>query len=137
AFLSGKGCIHRDLAARNVLVSDRKTVKVNDFGLCRLMDNSLLPCYTTRGGRLPIKWMALESLQRNEFSEATDVWSYGVLLWEMWTLGESPYNWLEPCEMIEYLTSGRRLAKPSLADPHIYTQMQSCWSVTSTERPTF
>uniref|UniRef100_A0A914UJ95 Protein kinase domain-containing protein n=1 Tax=Plectus sambesii TaxID=2011161 RepID=A0A914UJ95_9BILA len=133
-FLSSKGYIHRDVAARNVLVNERKVAKIGDFGLCRLMDSTT---YTTRGGRLPIKWMALESLQDYEYTTKSDVWSFGVLLYELFSLGAAPYSWLQPVDMIAYLRSGKRLDKPEHCADNVYSIMQECWKDKPDERPFF
>uniref|UniRef100_A0A914W0I2 Protein kinase domain-containing protein n=1 Tax=Plectus sambesii TaxID=2011161 RepID=A0A914W0I2_9BILA len=133
-FLSSKGCIHRDVAARNVLVDENKVAKISDFGLCRLMDSTI---YTTRGGRLPIKWMALESLQEYEYTTKSDVWSFGVLLYELFSLGAVPYALIQPTDMIDYLRSGKRLDKPEHCADNVYSIMQECWKDKPDERPLF
>uniref|UniRef100_A0A914WN79 Protein kinase domain-containing protein n=1 Tax=Plectus sambesii TaxID=2011161 RepID=A0A914WN79_9BILA len=133
-FLSSKGYIHRDVAARNVLVDEKKVAKISDFGLCRLMDTAT---YTTRGGRLPIKWMALESLQEYEYTTKSDVWSFGVLLYELFSLGAVPYALIQPTDMIDYLRSGKRLDKPEHCADNVYLIMQECWKDKPNERPSF
>ncbi|CAJ0587831.1 unnamed protein product, partial [Mesorhabditis spiculigera] len=100
-FLSSKNIIHRDVAVRNVLMGGQKLAKLADFGLCR--QTSLF--YTSRGGRLPIKWMAPESLQTSEFSEKSDVWSFGVLLFELYTFGDSPFVAVDSNEIFQLATS--------------------------------
>uniref|UniRef100_A0A914V1C6 Protein kinase domain-containing protein n=1 Tax=Plectus sambesii TaxID=2011161 RepID=A0A914V1C6_9BILA len=133
-FLSSKGCIHRDIAARNILVDENKVAKIGDFGLCRLMDTAT---YTTRGGRLPIKWMALESLQDYQYTTKSDVWSFGVLLYELFSLGAVPYSWVQPADMVDYLRSGKRLEKPEHCADNVYSIMQECWKDKPDERPFF
>uniref|UniRef100_A0A914VBH8 Protein kinase domain-containing protein n=1 Tax=Plectus sambesii TaxID=2011161 RepID=A0A914VBH8_9BILA len=133
-YLSARGCIHRDVAARNVLVNEMKVAKIGDFGLCRLMDTAT---YTTRGGRLPIKWMALESLQDYQYTTKSDVWSFGVLLYELFSLGDVPYSLIQPTDMIDYLRSGKRLEKPEHCADHVYSIMQDCWKEKPDERPFF
>ncbi|GMT26882.1 hypothetical protein PFISCL1PPCAC_18179, partial [Pristionchus fissidentatus] len=110
-YLSGRGYIHRDIAARNIMVDDHYSCKIGDFGLCRKVEEEQ-ELYLSRGGRLPIKWMAPEALRRYEMSTASDVWSYGILLFEIITLGGSPYpNW-EPSEILPRLEAGERMARP-------------------------
>uniref|UniRef100_A0A914V2D8 Protein kinase domain-containing protein n=1 Tax=Plectus sambesii TaxID=2011161 RepID=A0A914V2D8_9BILA len=133
-FLSSKGYIHRDVAARNVLVDENKVAKIGDFGLCRLMDTAT---YTTRGGRLPIKWMAPESLQNYQFTTKSDIWSFGVLLYELFSLGDVPYSWVQPADMIDYLRSGKRPDKPEHCADNVYSIMQECWKDKPDERPFF
>ncbi|GMR52631.1 hypothetical protein PMAYCL1PPCAC_22826 [Pristionchus mayeri] len=110
-FLSGRGFVHRDIAARNILIDDRNGCKIGDFGLCRRVQQEQ-ELYLSRGGRLPIKWMSPEALRRYEMSTASDVWSYGILLFEIITLGGSPYpNWA-PAEILPRLEAGERMDRP-------------------------
>uniref|UniRef100_A0A1I7Z8M5 Protein kinase domain-containing protein n=1 Tax=Steinernema glaseri TaxID=37863 RepID=A0A1I7Z8M5_9BILA len=133
SYLSSRGFIHRDVAARNVLVTCNNTAKIGDFGLCRYTTEAL---YTTRGGKLPIKWMAPESLRHFEFSTKSDVWSFGVLLYEIFTLGDAPYPSIQLSDMIKHLEQGNRLEKPEICPAEIYDLMCECWSVPCS-RPSF
>ncbi|EFP09724.1 CRE-KIN-9 protein [Caenorhabditis remanei] len=133
-YLNNIGCIHRDIAARNVLVDSSNTCKIGDFGLCRLTDSLL---YTARGGRLPLKWMAPESLSSYEYSFKSDVWSYGVLLWELFSLGEVPYGEVQTTELLQTHRSGKRLLKPEYCPDEIYDVMRSCWQELPDDRPAF
>ncbi|XP_029924287.1 platelet-derived growth factor receptor beta-like isoform X2 [Myripristis murdjan] len=136
-FLSSKNCVHRDLAARNVLVCEGKLVKVCDFGLARdvLKDQD----YVARGNAfLPVKWMAPESIFQNIYSIQSDVWSYGVLLWEIFSLGGSPYPELPlNQEFYSALKRGYRMARPEHATSNIYEVMKQCWQEKSEARPPF
>ncbi|XP_049598028.1 platelet-derived growth factor receptor beta [Syngnathus scovelli] len=136
-FLSSRNCVHRDLAARNVLVCEERLVKVGDFGLARdlLKDRD----YVARGNALlPLKWMSPESIFQSVYSSKSDVWSYGVLLWEIFSLGESPYSELPATQQLYgALKRGRRLAQPQHADSNIYGMMQACWSQRPGDRPSF
>ncbi|KAH7699527.1 Protein F09A5.2, partial [Aphelenchoides avenae] len=107
---------------------------IADFGLTRYSDDSL---YTTKAGRLPIKWMSPEALKRAEFSTASDVWSYGVLLYEVFSSGNMPYPVVHPSEMLAHLEEGERLERPEHASDQIYAIMRQCWSVEPAERPSF
>ncbi|CAI2357917.1 unnamed protein product [Caenorhabditis sp. 36 PRJEB53466] len=133
-YLNNIGCIHRDIAARNVLVDSSNTCKIGDFGLCRLTDSLL---YTARGGRLPLKWMAPESLSSYEYSFKSDVWSYGVLLWELFSLGEVPYAEVQTTELLQTHRSGKRLLQPEWCPDEIYEVMKLCWEMLADDRPTF
>lgn len=108
-YLSQKGYVHRDVAARNILVHDKNYVKIGDFGLCRYSINDN---YRSRGGRLPVKWMAPESIRSYEFTTKSDVWSFGVCLFEIITLGGSPYPGVQIEEMLNFLTNGERMEQP-------------------------
>ncbi|CAD6185385.1 unnamed protein product [Caenorhabditis auriculariae] len=134
SYLHSKNFIHRDLAARNILLTRNMTAKIGDFGLCRYADSAL---YTTRGGRFPIKWMALESLKLYEFSLKTDVWSFGVFLFELFTMGDVPYPTIQPTEMIDHLEAGNRLSQPTKCPNEIYELMKLTWSESPESRPEF
>uniref|UniRef100_A0A914DQZ0 Protein kinase domain-containing protein n=1 Tax=Acrobeloides nanus TaxID=290746 RepID=A0A914DQZ0_9BILA len=133
-YLNSLGCIHRDVAARNVLVNQGNVCKIGDFGLCRLTDNLL---YTARGGRLPLRWMAPESLKSFEYSFKSDVWSYGIVLYELFSLGEVPYSTIENRHLLDFLESGERLSKPIYCPEEIYQVMLKCWRLQPEERPSF
>lgn len=135
-YLASKGIIHRDLAARNVLVGNNKTCKVADFGFARdVIANKI---YERKSeGRLPIRWMAPESLYDNVFSSKTDVWSFGVLLWEIVTLGSTPYPGMAASDVIKKVRDGYRLEKPDHCKRELYNIMYYCWDKDSKERPSF
>uniref|UniRef100_A0A670I2M7 Vascular endothelial growth factor receptor 1 n=1 Tax=Podarcis muralis TaxID=64176 RepID=A0A670I2M7_PODMU len=136
-FLSSQKCIHRDLAARNVLLSENNVVKICDFGLAR--DIYKNPDYVRKGdARLPLKWMAPESIFDKIYSTKSDVWSYGVLLWEIFSLGASPYPGVQIDEdFFNKLKEGIRMKAPDFATPEIYQIMLDCWQGDPKERPRF
>ncbi|KAL1449672.1 hypothetical protein WDU94_002157 [Cyamophila willieti] len=136
-YLHSKKCLHRDLAARNVLVSENYIMKIADFGLAR--DVRGKDYYRiASNGFLPMKWMAPESLSHHVFKYESDVWSYGVHLWEVMTFGEAPYPSIQDWDsMINFLRSGHRLKKPSRCSDEIYGIMQDCWKYEATDRPQF
>ncbi|ELK18741.1 Vascular endothelial growth factor receptor 1 [Pteropus alecto] len=130
-------CIHRDLAARNILLSENNVVKICDFGLAR--DIYKNPDYVRKGDtRLPLKWMAPESIFDKIYSTKSDVWSYGVLLWEIFSLGASPYPGVQVDEdFCSRLKEGVRMRAPEYATPDIYQIMLDCWHRDPKERPRF
>jgi len=137
-FLTSKRVIHRDLAARNVLVADNNVVKICDFGLSRDVYDD--PNYVTKGScRLPIKWMAPESIMDDKvFTTQSDVWSFGILIWEIFSLGATPYPGLQIDEhFFEKVRSGYKMRCPELAPQEIYQVMCDCWSLVPKMRPTF
>ncbi|KAM4544345.1 vascular endothelial growth factor receptor 1 [Fundulus diaphanus] len=136
-FLASRKCIHRDLAARNILLTDNKVVKICDFGLAR--DIYRDPDYVRKGdARLPLKWMSPESIFDKVFTTQSDVWSYGILLWEIFSLGASPYPGLHiDEEFCHRLKSGTRMRAPEYSTPEIYSTMLACWEANPSERPTF
>uniref|UniRef100_A0A8C1Z5P2 receptor protein-tyrosine kinase n=1 Tax=Cyprinus carpio TaxID=7962 RepID=A0A8C1Z5P2_CYPCA len=136
-FLASRKCIHRDLAARNILLSNNNVVKICDFGLAR--DVYKDPDYVRKGdARLPLKWMAPESIFDKVFTTQSDVWSYGVLLWEIFSLGASPYPGLNiDEEFCHRLKQGTRMCPPEYSTTEIYSIMMACWENNSEDRPTF
>ncbi|KAF5289644.1 hypothetical protein FQA39_LY15002 [Lamprigera yunnana] len=135
-FLSSNGIIHRDLAARNVLITEDHICKVADFGFARDVINSHV--YERKSeGRLPIRWMALESLYDNIFTVKSDVWSFGVLIWEVVTLGSTPYTGLSAAEVMKKIKEGYRLEKPEHCRRELYNIMYYCWDKDPKQRPSF
>lgn len=135
-YLASKKCIHRDLAARNVLVTEDNVMKIADFGLAR--DIHHIDYYKkTTNGRLPVKWMAPEALFDRIYTHQSDVWSFGVLLWEIFTLGGSPYPGVPVEELFKLLKEGHRMDKPSTCTHELYLMMRDCWHAVPSHRPTF
>ncbi|XP_045197750.2 tyrosine-protein kinase ABL1-like isoform X1 [Mercenaria mercenaria] len=135
AYLEEKLFIHRDLAARNCLVGDSHLVKVADFGLARLMKDDTYTAHA--GAKFPIKWTAPEGLAFNRFSTKSDVWAFGVLLWELATYGMSPYPGVDLTEVYHLLERGYRMERPQGCPAHIYQLMMRCWQWDPKDRPTF
>ncbi|XP_043303517.1 platelet-derived growth factor receptor alpha isoform X2 [Cervus canadensis] len=136
-FLASKNCVHRDLAARNVLLAQGKIVKICDFGLARdIMHDSN---YVSKGSTfLPVKWMAPESIFDNLYTTLSDVWSYGILLWEIFSLGGTPYpGMMVDSTFYNKIKSGYRMAKPDHATSEVYEIMVKCWNSEPEKRPSF
>ncbi|NXR88884.1 RON protein, partial [Hypocryptadius cinnamomeus] len=137
-YLAKKKFVHRDLAARNCMLDETLTVKVADFGLARdVFGKEYYSIQQHRHAKLPVKWMALESLQTQKFTTKSDVWSFGVLMWELLTRGASPYAGVDPYDMAHYLLQGRRLPQPSHCPDTLYRVLLSCWAPVPEERPSF
>ncbi|XP_035709078.1 tyrosine-protein kinase Btk29A isoform X2 [Folsomia candida] len=135
AYLERHNYIHRDLAARNCLVGLDNVVKVADFGLARyVLDDQ----YTSSGGtKFPIKWAPPEVLNYTRFSSKSDVWAYGVLMWEVFTCGKMPYGRLKNTEVVERVQRGIVLEKPKTCPKEVYETMKKCWALHPDERPSF
>ncbi|XP_026221003.1 hepatocyte growth factor receptor isoform X2 [Anabas testudineus] len=137
-YLASKKFVHRDLAARNCMLDESYTVKVADFGLARdVYDKEYYSVHNKSGVKLPVKWMALESLQTHKFTTKSDVWSFGVLLWELMTRGAPPYSDVNSFDITVFLLQGRRLLQPEFCPDALYTVMIECWHPKPERRPSF
>ncbi|XP_066427524.1 tyrosine-protein kinase receptor UFO-like, partial [Molothrus aeneus] len=136
SYLSQRNFVHRDLAARNCMLDERLRVRVADFGLSKRVGRSLY-YRQGRGAPVPVKWVALESLAERVYTTKSDVWSFGVTMWEIAARGLTPYPGLENSEVFEFLRGGRRLGAPPLCPPSLYALMRRCWAADPRARPTF
>lgn len=136
SYLESKKYVHRDIAARNVLVSSDKCVKLADFGLSRWMgeDQSY---YKASKGKLPIKWMSPESINFRRFTTASDVWMFGVCMWEILMLGVKPFQGVKNNDVIGKIDNGERLPLPDKCPPRLYSLMSQCWAYEPSKRPSF
>ncbi|XP_068901588.1 ephrin type-B receptor 1-B isoform X8 [Tenebrio molitor] len=136
-YLSEMNYVHRDLAARNVLVNSQLVCKIADFGLSREIESATEGAYTTRGGKIPVRWTAPEAIAFRKFTSASDVWSMGIVCWEVMSYGERPYwNWSNQ-DVIKSIEKGYRLPAPMDCPEAIYQLMLDCWQKERTHRPTF
>ena len=134
--IAGRGQVHRDLAARNCLVGQNMVVKIGDFGLSRSLYSN--PYIRERSGAdLPVRWIAPESLLTGEFRLYSDVWSFGVLMWEVFTFGHLPYYGRGNEEIVNLVCSGNTLDCPQNCSGSVYAIMKSCWQLDPEQRPTF
>uniref|UniRef100_A0A7N6BGT2 Ephrin type-A receptor 7 n=1 Tax=Anabas testudineus TaxID=64144 RepID=A0A7N6BGT2_ANATE len=136
-YLSDMGYVHRDLAARNILVNSNLVCKVSDFGLSRVIDDDPEAVYTTTGGKIPVRWTAPEAIQYRKFTSASDVWSYGVVMWEVMSYGERPYWDMSNQDVIKAIEEGYRLPAPMDCPPGLHQLMLDCWQKDRAERPKF
>jgi len=137
-YLVSKGIIHRDLAARNILVDHNKSTKISDFGLSRSLRDLGSEMYEQKTkGALPIRWMAPESLYFSVFTPKSDVWGFGILMWEIVTLGSTPYPGMGAREVMRKVRDGYRLERPAHCHPDLYAIIQKCWLGDMNKRPDF
>uniref|UniRef100_A0A8C1MGS5 Ephrin type-A receptor 7 n=1 Tax=Cyprinus carpio TaxID=7962 RepID=A0A8C1MGS5_CYPCA len=136
-YLSDMGYVHRDLAARNILVNSNLVCKVSDFGLSRVIDDDPEAVYTTTGGKIPVRWTAMEAIQYRKFTSASDVWSYGILMWEVMSYGERPYWDMSNQDVIKAIEEGYRLPAPMDCPPGLHQLMLDCWQKDRADRPKF
>ncbi|XP_065184091.1 focal adhesion kinase 1-like isoform X1 [Sycon ciliatum] len=135
SYLESKKFVHRDIAARNVLVSKSDCVKLADFGLSRWVDDNNY--YKASKGKLPIKWMAPESINFRRFTGASDVWMFAVCMWEILMRGVKPFTGIKNNEVVGRIEAGERLPLPNGCPPMLYKLMTECWAYEPNERPTF
>ncbi|GFN89162.1 hypothetical protein PoB_001566800 [Plakobranchus ocellatus] len=135
-YLHRKKLLHKDIATRNCVVGAVLAVRLTDNSLARDLFPADYNCLGDNENR-PVKWMALEALTQKRFSPATDVWAFGVTLWEMMTLGQQPYAEVDPFEMPSYLQEGYRIAKPHNCPDELFSLMACCWALSPDERPKF
>lgn len=136
SYLEERRLVHRDLAARNVLVKNPQHVKITDFGLAKLLGAEEKE-YHAEGGKVPIKWMALESILHRIYTHQSDVWSYGVTVWELMTFGSKPYDGIPASEISTILEKGERLPQPPICTIDVYMIMVKCWMIDAESRPKF
>ncbi|XP_034435660.1 ephrin type-A receptor 7 isoform X3 [Hippoglossus hippoglossus] len=158
-YLADMGYVHRDLAARNILVNSNLVCKVSDFGLSRVIDDDPEAVYTTsgkmqdvmnlifapatdlrfygQGGKIPVRWTAPEAIQYRKFTSASDVWSYGIVMWEVMSYGERPYWDMSNQDVIKAIEEGYRLPAPMDCPPGLHQLMLDCWQKERAERPKF
>ncbi len=144
-YLSQRGFVHRDLATRNCLVSSNGppssgggvTVKIADFGLSQRVHWQQYYYTGTDNDAIPIRWMPLESIIFNRYTTSSDVWAFGVCLWEIFSYAQQPYHGMSHEEVVRYLQTGGMLQPPAHASCAIYAVMRSCWHSSAAERPTF
>ncbi|KAH9498424.1 hypothetical protein Btru_008230 [Bulinus truncatus] len=132
AYLEKKDLVHRDLAARNVLVHDDGTAKVSDFGLAKIGDHN-----QTSSQKFPIKWTAPESLRNNVFTNKSDMWSFGILLWEIYSFGRVPYPRIPLSDVVMHVEKGYRMEAPEGCPAEIYVIMKQTWEMNPDHRPSF
>ncbi|XP_073254707.1 tyrosine-protein kinase receptor Tie-1-like [Porites lutea] len=133
--LAENNLVHRDLAARNVLVGHDNQIKVSDFGLMRQIYEDV--CSSEKSKKIPVKWMAPESLYQGVYRTKSDVWSFGVVLWEMATLGGVPYPTLTNSELYRLLGTGYRMERPDMCSDDVYELITECWNEDPYIRPSF
>ncbi|XP_066493767.1 ephrin type-A receptor 2 isoform X2 [Tiliqua scincoides] len=136
-YLASMNYVHRDLAARNILVNSQLVCKVSDFGLSRVLEDDPDATYTTSGGKIPIRWTAPEAISHRKFTSASDVWSYGIVMWEVMSYGERPYWELSNHEVMKAINEGFRLPAPMDCPSAIYQLMMRCWQQERSQRPKF
>jgi len=132
AYLESRHVVHRDLAARNVLLSDDGQAKVADFGLASIDGSS-----TDASGKLPIKWTAPEALRHSQFSSKSDMWSFGILLWEIYSFGRVPYPRIPLGDVVKHVEKGYQMEAPEGCPAPVYTIMKEAWELDPDNRPTF
>ncbi|XP_067114851.1 tyrosine-protein kinase SYK isoform X1 [Osmerus mordax] len=136
-YLEEHNFVHRDLAARNVLLVTQHYAKISDFGLSKVLTEEENYYKAKSHGKWPVKWYAPECMNFFKFSSKSDVWSFGVLMWEAYSQGQKPYKGMKGNEVIQMIESGERMAAPLNCPPEMYDLMKKCWTYKVDERPGF
>nr|ANP44416.1 epidermal growth factor receptor Smed-egfr-4 [Schmidtea mediterranea] len=136
-YLTKRNIIHRDLAARNVLVSRLECVQITDFGLSKMLESTKDKEIIIKTGKVPIRWLAIETLTDGKYSHETDVWAYGVTLWEIFTFGKVPYEDQATHDIFDFVLKGGRLSQPDICSLDVYIIMVNCWLESPNLRPDF
>ncbi|XP_054163853.1 tyrosine-protein kinase Fer-like [Oppia nitens] len=136
-YLQSKNCIHRDLAARNCLIGLDKVLKITDFGMSREANNDLEYTVSTGMKQIPIKWTAPEALNYGRYTSLCDVWSFAILMWEILTMGSTPYSGMSNAKARDLIDNGYRLPCPPRAPQNVYQLMSRCWDYEPENRPHF
>ena len=136
-YLARRHIVHKDVATRNCVVDEELHVKVCDKALARDFFPGDYHCLGDSNESRPVRWMAAECLESGQYQPLSDVWSYGVLLWELCSLAQTPYANVDPFEMLSYLQSGLRLPQPPNCPDDLFTVMACCWALSPEERPHF
>src|SRR3569833_3173458 len=136
-FIASKALVHRDLAARNILLCNSNVAKISDFGLCCKCDETTFTYQANLKKKLPIKWLSIEALTDHLFSEKSDVWSFGILIYEVFTFGKIPYTTMNHDEVLTFLQEGKRLDRPENMTEEIYELCRRCWEERPENRPSF
>lgn len=136
AYLEEHRLVHRDLAARNILVHSRNCVKITDFGLAKLLEIDE-EYYKAEAGKVPFKWLAIECIEQRIFTHKSDVWAFGVTIWELLTYGEKPYGNTPSIEVPKLVRKGEKLPQPPICSLEVYMLMVKCWNFQPESRPSF
>ena len=136
-FLSSHGVVHKNLSARSILLDHNNQVKIADYGKAKYLSNHKDVHKTEVGDLISVRWQAPECIQFERFTSSSDVWAFGVLLWELFTLGGEPYPGIVCHDLLAYLRTGERLNYPNSCPEEVYNLMLTCWCMTPTERPCF
>ncbi|CEF62106.1 Tyrosine-protein kinase receptor torso [Strongyloides ratti] len=152
-YLVSKGIIHRDLAARNILIDGKNIIKIGDFGLCIEVNNNdtiksldgitiqrkngIIAAQSYKTQKLPVKWLSPESLRSTIFTFSSDIWSFGMVMYEMYSFGGVPFHEIEPCDLLNHIIKGNRPQRPEFSSSEIYNIMERCWEENPENRPTF
>uniref|UniRef100_A0A0X3PTF0 Tyrosine-protein kinase SYK n=1 Tax=Schistocephalus solidus TaxID=70667 RepID=A0A0X3PTF0_SCHSO len=137
AYLESCKFVHRDLAARNVLLVTQRFAKISDFGMSKALNFGNDYYRAASAGKWPLKWYAPECIYYFRFDSKSDVWSYGITLWEVFSFGERPYKDMKGAQILSMLDQGLRLSRPARCPEAVYAVMRECWNFEGVRRPTF